>query len=213
MTRANSERGRSGPLGALAALLLTAAAPLAAVEEADYRVVQRDGDIEIRDYAPHVVAETAVTGSLERAGSRAFRTLFRYIDGANRGRREIAMTAPVSQQRAPEKIAMTAPVSQRQGEDGWVVSFMLPADYTLETAPEPDDPAVTIRGVPAHRAVAIRYSGTWSERRYAEHLGRLQDWLAEQGLEPAGEPVWARYDAPFVPWFLRRNEILLTLRP
>jgi hypothetical protein len=210
MTRVNSDaRGR----GLLAALLLTAAAPLSAVEEAEYRVVRGDGPIEIRDYAPSVVAETVVDGSLERAGSRAFRTLFRYIDGANSARREIAMTAPVSQQPAAEKIAMTAPVSQQRAADGWAVSFMLPAEYTIDTAPRPTDPAVTLRAIPAHRAAAIRYSGTWSEQRYADHLRTLRGWLEAEGLEAAGEPVWARYDAPYVPWFLRRNEILLRLAP
>ena len=213
MTRVNSERTRAAPLGVLAAVLLAAAPPLAAVEEAEYRVVHRDGDIEIRDYAPAVVAETVVAGSIERAGSRAFRTLFRYIDGANQGRREIAMTAPVSQQRAPEKIAMTAPVSQRPAEDGWVVAFMLPAAYTIDTAPVPDDPAVNLREIPAHRAAAIRYTGTWSAARYREHLERLRAWLDAEGLAASGEPVWARYDAPYVPWFLRRNEILLRLEP
>ncbi|MEJ2402370.1 MAG: heme-binding protein, partial [Xanthomonadales bacterium] len=167
--------------------------------------------IEIRAYAPMVVAETRVEGSLERAGSRAFRTLFKYIDGENRARQEIAMTAPVTQQRAPEKIEMTAPVTQQRAGDGWAVRFVLPAGYTLETAPEPNDAAVSIREVPAHRAAVIRYSGTWSERRYREHLATLREWLDARGLEATGDPVWARYDAPYMPWFLRRNEILLRL--
>ena len=211
MTRVNSECARRGALGGLGALLLTAAAPLFAIEEPEYRVIERDGPVEIRLYAPMVVAETRVDGSQERAGSRAFRTLFNYIDGNNRARQEIAMTAPVTQQRQPEKIAMTAPVTQQRQDGGWAVRFVLPASYTVETAPEPDDPAVAIRAIPAHRAAVIRYSGTWSERRYDEHLGVLREWLAAQGLEAIGEPVWARYDAPFVPWFLRRNEILLRL--
>ena len=187
---------RTGSLGALGAFLLTAAAPLFAVDEPEYRVVERDEPIEIRAYAPMVVAETRVEGTLERAGSRAFRTLFKYIDGANRARQEIAMTAPVTQQRAGA---------------GWAVRFVLPADYTLETAPEPNDPRVAIRQVPAHRAAVIRYSGTWSEGRYREHLARLREWLDARGLETTGDPVWARYDAPYMPWFLRRNEILLRL--
>ncbi|MEJ2384621.1 MAG: heme-binding protein [Xanthomonadales bacterium] len=202
---------RTGSLAALGTFLLTAAAPLFAVEEPEYRVVERDEPIEIRAYAPMVVAETRVEGSLERAGSRAFRTLFKYIDGENRARQEIAMTAPVTQQRAPEKIEMTAPVTQQRAGDGWAVRFVLPAGYTLETAPEPNDAAVSIREVPAHRAAVIRYSGTWSEGRYREHLARLREWLDARGLEATGDPVWARYDAPYMPWFLRRNEILLRL--
>jgi len=211
MTRASSERSRAGPLAALAVVMAAFAAPAQAIEEPAYSVVLRDGPFEIRDYAPMVVAETVVAGAQERAGSRAFRTLFEYIDGNNRARREIAMIAPVTQQRAPEKIAMTAPVTQQAADGGWAVRFVLPSSYTLETAPEPNDPAVTLRAVAPHRAAAIRYSGTWSRERYESHLGALRDWLGSQGLAPAGDAVWARYDAPFVPWFLRRNEILVPL--
>ena len=213
---------RAGPLGALGAFLLTAATPLLAVDEPEYRVVERDEPIEIREYAPMVVAETRVDGSMERAGSRAFRTLFNYIDGENRARQEIAMTAPVTQapgqeiamtapvaQARSEKIAMTAPVSQRAEGGQWVVSFMMPADYTLDTLPEPLDSRVELRELPPYRAAVIRYSGFWSENNYREHLEALRTWLKNSDLEERGEPVWARYNAPFTPWFLRRNEILI----
>lgn len=212
MTRANSERCRARPLAALAAVLAAVAAPAQAIEEPAYTVVRADGPFEIRDYAPMVVAETVVAGSAERAGGRAFRALFEYIDGNNRARQEIAMTAPVTQQRAAEKIAMTAPVTQQAAEGGWAVRFVLPAAYTLETAPEPNDPAVSIRAIPPQRVAAVRYSGTWSRERYEAHLGALRQWLADAGQEVAGEPVWARYDAPFVPWFMRRNEVLVPLQ-
>jgi effector-binding domain-containing protein len=187
------------------------APPVAAVEEAEYSVVRKDDGIEIRDYAPSIVAQTVVDGEFEEAGSRAFRKLFNYIDGDNRSGDEIAMTAPVSQQAGQQKIAMTAPVSQEATASGWVVSFMMPASFTMDTLPQPNDPAVTLREIPAYRAAAVRYSGTWSEENYARHLSELRAWLDANGLEAAGEPVWARYNAPFVPWFMRRNEILIPL--
>lgn len=200
--------GKQGLL--LLALLLTATAVLA-VEEAEYRVVEQHGEIEVRDYAPSIIAEVIVDDGFEEAGSRAFRALFKYIDGNNLAQRDIAMTAPVSQRKNPVKIDMTAPVSQSRQADGWAVSFMMPASFTMDTIPEPLDPAVKIREVPSHRAVSIRYSGTWSEKNYAEHLEELRRWLDEHGKEAAGEPVWARYNAPFTPWFMRRNEILIPL--
>ena len=200
-------------LGGIAAVLLTAIAPrVLAVEEAEYRVLRQDGAIELREYAPSIVAETVVDADFEDAGNRAFRTLFRYIDGDNEAQQEIAMTAPVSQAPASEKIAMTAPVGQRPEGGGWAVSFMMPAAYTMETIPRPSDPAVRLREIPAYRAVAIRYSGFWSEARYREHLQELQTWIERQGLETAGDPVWARYDPPFKPWFMRRNEILVPVQ-
>ena len=183
-----------------------------AIEEAPYEVVKVEGDFEVRDYAPHLLAETFVEGDFEDAGSSAFKRLFRYISGDNRSQTKIAMTAPVSQQ-SGEKIAMTAPVGQQKSGDQWVVSFMMPASYTVDTIPVPDDPAVVLREVPAHRAAAIRYSGGWSKARYEKHLALLEGWIEQNKLKAAGEPVWARYNAPFTPWFMRRNEILITLMP
>ena len=151
--------------------------PAMAVEEAKYEVVRTDGGIELRDYAPSIVAETVVEGDFEDAGNKAFRALFRYIDGENRTQSKIAMTAPVAQQPESRKIAMTAPVSQQAADGGWVVSFMMPASFTSETTPEPLNPAVKIRQVPAYRAAAIRYSGFWSEKNYREHLEELQAWI------------------------------------
>ena len=184
-----------------------------AIEEASYTVVQRDGEFEIRDYAPHVVAETVVAGAFERAGTEAFRALFRYISGGNRSRHKVAMTAPVSQEAKGEKIAMTAPVGQQLSQDRWAVSFTMPASFTLETLPEPADPQVTLRQVPARQMAAMRYSGFWTESSYLRHEMKLESWVRSKGLLIAGDPVWARYNPPFTPWFLRRNEILIPVRP
>lgn len=183
-----------------------------AIEEATYTVVQRDGEFEIRDYASHVVAETVVAGSFERAGNQAFSRLFRYISGNNRSRHKVAMTAPVSQEPTGEKIAMTAPVGQQPAQDRWVVSFTMPASYALETLPEPADPQVTVRQVPARQMAAMRYSGLWTESSYLTHKMKLESWVRSRGLLIAGDPVWARYNPPFTPWFLRRNEILVPVR-
>jgi hypothetical protein len=179
------------------------------IEEAAYTVVENDGAFEIRDYAPHVVAETVVAGSFDRAGNEAFRRLFRYISGDNRSRHKVAMTAPVSQEPTGEKIAMTAPVGQQTAEDRWVVSFTMPASSALETLPEPGDAQVTLRQVPARRMAALRYSGFWTERSYIGHKMKLESWVRKRGLRIAGDLVWARYNPPFAPWFLRRNEILI----
>jgi len=179
------------------------------VEETPYDVVRKDKRFELRDYPTYIVAETVVDGTLEEAGDKAFNRLFDYISGKNRARDKIAMTAPVSQERASTKIAMTSPVSQRRGEGGWVVSFTMPAKYTLETLPEPEDPDVILRQVPARRMAAVRYSGVWSEERYLRFRQELESWIEKNAFRILGEPIWARYNPPFTPWFLRRNEILI----
>ena len=184
---------------------------LMATEEAEYTVVSKDGDFEIRDYSASIVAETIIDKDFEAAGNKAFRPLFKFISGDNTKQDKIAMTSPVAQEKRSEKIAMTSPVGQRSEGEGWAVSFMMPASYTMETIPQPTDPAVSIREIPAYRAAAIRYSGRWSEKNYREHLAELQTWISENELEIVGEPAWARYDPPFKPWFMRRNEVLIPI--
>lgn len=182
-----------------------------AVEEAEYTIVFKEQNFEVRAYEPHVIAETIVDGDFSKAGNAAFGRLFRYISGNNRSRQKIAMTAPVAQEAESEKIEMTAPVGQQRANGNWAVSFMMPASYTLETLPEPNDPEVTLRQVPARRMAAIRYSGFWSEKAYRQNRDKLDAWIKKQGFRAVGEPIWARYNAPYTPWFLRRNEVLVPI--
>ena len=181
------------------------------MEHEPYTVVRSAAGFEIRDYPPSIVAETVVEGSLEEAGNQAFGRLFGYISGKNRAQGKIAMTAPVSQRPSSERIPMTAPVGQRPAEGGWAVSFVMPASYTMETLPAPESPAVTLRQLPACRMAAVRYSGVWSEERYLRYKGELESWIAKSGLTTVGPAVWARYNPPFTPWFLRRNEVLIPI--
>lgn len=180
-----------------------------ATEEAKYTVVIKEETFELRDYQPHIVAEIVVDGNIDDASSKAFGSLFGYISGKNKFRNKVAMTAPVSQAPAAEKIPMTAPVGQQSVGNKWAVSFMMPASYTMETLPKPDDRNIALRAVPARRIAAIRYSGLWSEKRYLEHKLQLETWIRKNKLKANGEASWARYDLPFKPWFLRRNEILI----
>ena len=187
--------------------------PLAsmAIEEPDYEVVQRLDGVEIRQYAPYLVAEVLVSGTADEAGNEAFRILAGYIFGKNKGARKFDMTAPVTQAAAPVKLEMTAPVTQSVAPGGYLVQFVLPTGVTLATAPEPLDPRVQLREEPGGRVAVIRYSGFWSEANYDEHLGKLQAALRAAQLRWTGEPTLSRYDPPFMPWFLRRNEIWLRL--
>jgi hypothetical protein len=190
-------------------LMLIGAMTAMATEEAHYKVLKTDDIFELREYAPQILAETIVDGDLEGAGNKAFRLLFRYISGDNKSREKIAMTAPVSQERKGEKISMTAPVSQQRVQGKWAVSFMMPASYTMETLPIPDDPNITLRQVPARRVAAVRYSGFWRESKYLSNKEKLESWIRGNGFTVVGEPVWARYNPPFTLWFMRRNEILI----
>jgi hypothetical protein len=194
---------------AFAAIVALLATPTAmAIEEPRFDVLEKDGSFELREYLPYIVAETRVEADFEEAGSVAFQRLFRYISGNNIAQQKIAMTAPVTQSRG-EKISMTAPVSQVADGKAYVVAFTLPSNYTLATAPKPLDPTVRIRAVPAQRIACWRYSGRWTSGNFREHEALLRERIKARGLIPGGDAVLARYNPPFTPWFMRRNEIMI----
>ena len=177
-------------------------------EQQPFEVVQGYEDFDLRRYPAHVVAEVCVSGSMEAAGNQAFRALFGYISGKNTAQQSIEMTAPVVQQ-SSEKIAMTAPVVQTATEDGeYVVAFVLPESMSAESAPDPNNPEITIRTVSESLTAVVSYRGRWTESGYRRHLDTLETAVREAGLELVGAPRWARFDPPFKPWFLRRNEVL-----
>jgi effector-binding domain-containing protein len=178
------------------------------IEKAKYQVIEKEGKFEVRQYRPQIIAETIVEAGFDEAANMAFRRLFNYISGENRKKESIAMTAPVSQKTGSQKIAMTAPVNQQMSEGKYSVSFLMPSKYTTETLPEPLDPSVRLREVPARKVAAIRYSGTWSQKRYEAKKALLEEFIEKRGLRVTGQDIFARYDPPFQLWFLRRNEVL-----
>ena len=196
----------------LAFALLAFSTMTKAVEEPVYEVVKTLGDVEVRRYAPYVVAEVLIADPAQDAGNAAFPILAAYIFGKNKGEKRFAMTAPVTQVAAPVRLEMTAPVTQSRAAGGYIVQFVLPRGVTLDSAPEPVDGRVRLREVPASTVAAITFSGFWSESNYTEHLEELMAALRAADLLWTGEPTYSRYNAPWTPWFLRRNEIWLTLR-
>ncbi len=198
---------------ALAIALATAIPTAQAIEEPAYTVERQYDSFELRTYAPMLVAEVTVAGPAEEAGNQGFRILAGYIFGKNKGEREIAMTAPVTQTPEPTQIAMTAPVTQAATADsGYTVQFTMPAAFTLATLPEPLDTRIRLKEMPGRRYAVIRYSGFWSDANYNTHLEKLQRATDAAGVVTHGAPLYARYDPPWMPWFLRRNEIWLQVR-
>jgi hypothetical protein len=180
-----------------------------AIEEAKYEVLINERDFELRQYKAHIVAETTVEGDFSEVGNEGFRRLFRFISGENLRRQTIAMTAPVDQKESSEKIKMTAPVNQQKDAGVWIVSFLMPSSYTLETIPQPVDERIHIREVPSRLVAAVRYSGTWSRTRFEKEKARLEGFILKHNLKSTGEAIFARYNPPFTLWFLRRNEVLI----
>jgi hypothetical protein len=165
-------------------------------EQQPYDVLASYPGFELRRYPEHLVAETEVGAPFELAGNLAFPRLARYIGGHNQTSRKVAMTAPVVQER------------DRTG-GRFVIGFVMPTELGADELPAPSDPAVRTRRVPAQTAAAVRFSGRWSRSSYEKHRKELLTALSRAGLRVTGEPRYARYDPPWTPWFLRRNEVLV----
>lgn len=215
---------RRYPKPAMAALALTAALlqsgcsvfGFQSVDEPDYRVLTAAGGFELRRYDAKVVAETVVDADFRDAGRIAFKRLFGYISGDNRASLEISMTAPVlaqpSAQTEAGKIAMTAPVTGEPSTNGWRFAFVLPAEYDLSNAPQPNDERIQLKRIPAKKVAVLRYSGLWRESDYAENRMRLREWIERSGLEADSPARVASYDPPWTLPSLRRNEVMIDIK-
>jgi hypothetical protein len=195
----------------LLALVFTFSGQLAmAIEEPAYEVLLETKHYEIRRYPPYIVAEVDVDADFKRAGNSAFRVLAGYIFGDNEPQQKMQMTAPVESTEGI-RMNMTAPVSSQptDGDGPFTYAFVMERKYTMETLPKPTNPDIRLVQRPARVMAVHRYSGGWSEGRYEQHERILLDALATDRVEVTGTPVFARYNAPFTPWFLRRNEVMV----
>jgi effector-binding domain-containing protein len=170
-----------------------------AIEKPEYRVVRSAEGIEIRDYDEYWVAECHVKNEsdLSMASSLAFRRLFNYISGENS---------------ANQKIEMTSPVQQTAGDTGWLISFVVPKDVSLGSIPVPRNASIEIKKVPAGKYAALVYSGAWSDDKLESKGRDLLRAVEKLGLVTDGPLTSARYNPPFMPAFLRRNEVLVRLK-
>jgi len=197
----------------LPALLFTLPGNAAmATEEPVYEVLLETRHYEVRRYQPYIVAEVDVDGDFKGAGNSAFRVLAGYIFGDNEPQQTMEMTAPVESTKGV-RMNMTAPVTSQagNGDEPFTYAFVMERKYTMDTVPKPDNPDIRLVQRPERVTAVHRYSGSWSEKRYQEHEKILFDALAADRIKTTGSPVFARYNAPFTPWFMRRNEIMIEI--
>ena len=184
-----------------------------AIETPSYSSLKKEGKFELRDYEAHIVAMVELKAeSLNQASNDGFQILAGYIFGNNTKKVDISMTAPVEVERLPgsEKIPMTAPVNvESVRENTYAISFAMPRKYDLPSLPRPNDKRVSLKQVPEHRAAVIRFSGFVNEKTFEKRSGELREWLAKEKLKARGGFITARYNPPWIPWFMRRNEIIV----
>jgi hypothetical protein len=183
------------------------------VENAPYILLKSDQvqKIEVRNYESMVL----VSSDMSTDGmNSAFRNLFRYITGENEGSTEIDMTAPVLMDESEaiskgSEIAMTAPVFMKERSEQQVMSFVMPADFTIQNTPKPTNPSVWVTEVKDYKVVVIKFSGLLSDSNVEKQAQILNRWIAKNGYTAISEPINAAYNGPFtIPW-LRRNEVLI----
>lgn len=180
------------------------------VEKPDYKVIQSEQNIEIRQYEPMIIAEVEVDGKREDAIREGFRLIADYIFGNNTVQRDIAMTAPVQQQES-QKIAMTAPVQQQSTGRSWQISFVMPSKYSMETLPEPKNDRVRLKEIMTKKFVVIKFSGTNSNENVTKHENQLMNYIEANQIKIIDSPKYAFYNAPWTLPFMRRNEVMIEI--
>lgn len=190
-------------------------AALMAIEEPAFELLERSGVFQLRRYAPRVVAETVVDGTLASASAAGFRRLARYIFGDNHGTPTAADTEGLSaaeREGQGRKIAMSAPVAIERVGGRWRVQFAMPRRCELQALPRPRHPGIALRMVPAQDTAVLMFSGLARAHTVDAQMRILLDWMAQRELEPLSAPQLARYNPPWTLPFLRRNEILIDYR-
>jgi hypothetical protein len=166
------------------------------VETIKYEVIREIGKVEIRSYPKIIVARV-------EDSSDAFSLLYSFITGANRQRAKVKMTSPVVSQ----KVEMTSPVLSETG----TMAFVIPKEYTLETTPEPLNSQVKIAEIPTRLIAALCFSGGWSEAHFEKETQELLDTLSKAKIKTKGNVFTMLYNPPFIPGFLRRNEVAVEI--
>jgi hypothetical protein len=184
-----------------------------ATEEPKFVLLEKAEAFELRQYPSLVIAEVSVEGSLDEISGKGFRLIADYIFGNNKaksgGSEKIAMTAPVTVESHSEKIAMTTPVTVQQNDGKWRMHFVMPAKYTLESLPVPNNPQVKLRLLPPRNVAVIIFSGIAGEYKTAKKTEKLLAWMGTKHLRPTSNPELARYNPPWTLPFFRRNEIMM----
>lgn len=179
-----------------------------------YKVVKHDGSFEIRDYDGYITAYVDEASDFNDAVGSGFMKLFKYISGNNTNKSKIKMTAPVTEEQVPtsEKISMTAPVTtEKVSGNVYRISFIMPANYTLDTLPVPGNNDVKFMKIYPHEAAIITFSGRMNGDLANKKTSELKNWLGKNSLHPRSNYIMAQYDPPWIPGFTRRNEVMVEI--
>ena len=168
------------------------------LEQPSYKVVQKDGNIEIRLYDSILLQSVSASGDQYQALRKGFRPLVTYIS---------------AKKRDGDKISMTAPVMQLAGDtqDNWIVSFSMPSKYDASSLPAPNNEQVFTETIGPTKAAVIRFSGNADEKLLVKKTEQLSVWLKKAAFTAKSKPRYMFYNDPSTPPFLRRNEVFIEI--
>jgi hypothetical protein len=185
-----------------------------ATEEPEFKLISEEGEFQIREYDPKIIAQVEVDGDFDEASSRGFKLLADYIFGNNLldgGSKKISMTTPVEMSPLAENLLMTSSILDDQVNNKWSINFVMPQEYSLDTLPKPNNPLVNIIEVPSEQYAVIVFSGLVRESSYAEKAELLSNYLEENSFKQQGAIKIARYNPPWTLPFFRRNELMVRI--
>ena len=188
---------------------------LMATEEPVFSLIYKENNFEVREYAPRIIAQVKIIGNFDEASSAGFRSLADFIFGNNSINNEsekISMTAPVVAEPTSEKIPMTTPVLAEEKNNEWLISFVMPKEYSFKTLPKPNNSEVTLTTLPKEKFAVIVFSGLVRESSYDEKVKLLNNFIEKQDLKTSGSVQIARYNPPWTLPFFRRNELMIKVR-
>jgi len=188
--------------------------PIMATEEPDFKLISEEGEFQIREYDPKIIAQVEVEGDFDEASSKGFKLLADYIFGNNLldgESQKISMTTPVEVSPLADNLSMTSPIMDDQVNKTWSINFVMPKEYSLNNLPKPNNSQVSIIEVPAEKYVVIVFSGLVRESSYAEKAELLSNYLQEKNYKNHGAIKIARYNPPWTLPFFRRNELMVKI--
>ena len=187
---------------------------LMATEEPEFTVLFQEGNLEIREYEPRIIAHVKTIGDFDDASSKGFKMLADFIFGnntINNTSKKISMTAPVSTSLSSKKISMTAPVIAENNNNEWSIAFVMPKEFTIKTLPVPNNQNIRITALPKEKFAVIVFSGLVRESSYDKKVNLLNEFIKKKKLTPLSTIQIARYNPPWTLPFFRRNELLIKI--
>ena len=185
-----------------------------ATEEPEFKLISEEGEFQIREYDPKIIAQVEIEGDFDEASSRGFKLLADYIFGNNLlggESKKISMTTPVEMSPMAENLLMTSSILDDQVNNKWSINFIMPQEFSLDTLPKPNNSQVNIIEVPKEKYAVIVFSGLIRESSYAEKVELLSNYLEENSFKQQGAIKIARYNPPWTIPFFRRNELMVRI--